>query len=217
MSAAMAVLNRNASRSSVTFFTVLLVLRSNSLGSASAPDGSPVPGSALIPGSYEHQEAAQGIRAVAVYEVLRVHNIAAALAHLLRVLAEDDPLVEEPVKRFAEAHEAHVPHDLRPEPGVEQVQDSVLDAAGVEVHGEPLLAAPLVERPLVIMWREVPVPVPRGVHERIHRVCLPLGPASTPGTVRVPEALVQLERRLARRHELGVLRKQDRQVLLGHG
>ena len=80
MSAAIAVLNRNPSRSSVTFLTVLLVRLASSAGSASAPDGSPspmrgspqatrdaldaapVPGSALVPGTYEHQEVAQGVR-----------------------------------------------------------------------------------------------------------------------------------------------------------
>src|SRR5919202_4034161 len=182
-----------------------------------ALDAAPVPGTALVPGAYEHAEAARRLGAVAVHEVLRVDDVAAALAHLLRVLAEDDPLVEEPGERLAEVYEAQVAHDLRPEAGVEQVHDRVLDAAGVLVHGEPPLSCLRIEGSLVVMRREVSVPVPRGVHERVHRVGLPLGGTATPGALRVPEALVPLERRLARGHELGVLGEQYRQVLLGDG
>ena len=160
MSAAMDVLNRNASRSLRDLLDEPVRPPGSSAGSASAPEGSPspveregapeetrdaldaapVPRAALVPGAYEHEEAAQGVRAVAVHEVLRVDHVAAALAHLLRVLAQDDALVEEPLNGSPKSTSPRSRIDLGQEAGVEQVQHRVLDAAGVLVYREPLLA-----------------------------------------------------------------------------
>src|SRR5215203_3799409 len=93
------------------------------------------------------------------------------------------------------------------------MQYGVLDAAGVLVYREPLLSPLRVERSLIVVGREVTVPVPQGVH----RVRLARGRAAAAGALRVVELRVELEGRFARRHELGFLGEQDRQVLLGNG
>src|SRR5919107_2317010 len=97
------------------------------------------------------------------------------------------------------------------------MQYGVLDASGVLVNREPLLSPLGVERSLLVVRREVTVPVPRGVHEGVHRVRLARGRAPTAGALRVVEVRVELEGRFARRHELGFLGEQDRQVFRGNG
>src|SRR5918994_1403759 len=97
------------------------------------------------------------------------------------------------------------------------MQYGMLDAAGVLVYREPLLSPLGVERSLVVVGREVTVPVPRGVHEGVHRVRLTRGRAAAAGALRVVEVRVELEGRFARRHELGFLGEQDRQVFFRDG
>src|ERR687890_220149 len=101
MSAAMDVLKRNASRSSVTFFIRRFVRRSSSVGSASPPE-------------------------------------------------ESSPVTSE----RARLSQREVAHDLGEEAGVEQVQDSVLDSAGVLVDREPLLSPLGIERSLIVVRRK---------------------------------------------------------------
>src|SRR5919107_317708 len=97
------------------------------------------------------------------------------------------------------------------------MQYGVLDASGVLVNREPLLSPLGVERSLIVVGREVAVPVPRAIHEGVHRVRLASGRAAAAGALRVVEIRVELEGRFARRHELGFLGEQYRQVLLGDG
>src|SRR5829696_2462079 len=97
------------------------------------------------------------------------------------------------------------------------MQYGVLDAAGVLVYREPLLSPLRVERSLIVVGREVTVPVPRGVHKGVHRVRLARGRTTAAGALRVVEVRVELEGRLARRHELGFLGEKDGKVLLGDG
>src|SRR5918998_1151076 len=120
-----------------------------------------VPGTALVPRTDEHQETPESIGAEAVYVLLRVDHVASALAHLLPVGSEYVPLVAKAGHRLVEVNQTKIPHDLGEKAGVEQVQNGVLDAAGVLVDGEPLLSALGIERPLIVVRREVAVPVPR--------------------------------------------------------
>src|SRR5215210_3907051 len=97
------------------------------------------------------------------------------------------------------------------------MQYGVLDAAGVLVYRKPLLSPLGVERSLIVVGREVTVPVPRGVHKGVHRVRLARGRAAATRTLGVVEVRVELEGRFARGHELGFLREQDGQVLFRNG
>src|SRR5215210_2571 len=176
-----------------------------------------VPGTPLVPRAYKHQEAPERVGAEAVYILLGVDHVAAALAHLLPVRTEYGSLVAQAGHRLVEVDEPEVPHALGEEAGVEQVQYGVLDAAGVLVNGKPLLPPHGVERPPIVVRREVTVPVPGGVHEGVHRVRLARSWTPAAGALRVVEVRIELEGRFARRHELGVLGERDGQVLLGDG
>src|SRR5215216_3816093 len=134
-----------------------------------------VPGTAFVPRTDEHQEAPERVGAIAVHVLLRVDHVAPALAHLLTVGPEYVPLVAKAGHGLVEVNQPKIAHNLGEKAGVEQVQNGVLYAAGVLVDGEPLLSPFGIERPLVVVRREVTVPVPRGVHESIHRVLAGVG------------------------------------------
>src|ERR671915_524144 len=78
------------------------------------------------------------------------------------------------------------------------MQYGVLDATGVLVDGEPFLPPFGVERPLIVVRREITVPVPRGVHEGIHGVRLARGRTAATGTLGVVEGRIELQWRFAR-------------------
>ncbi len=139
-----------------------------------ALDAARIPRPALIPRADEHQVRPHRVGAVAVHQVVRVHHVAAALGHLLGVLAQDDALVEQPQHRLVEVHQPQIAHDLGPEAGVEQVHRGVLDAAGVLVHGQPGHGG-RVDGAQVVVGAQVAVLVPRRVHERVHGVRVPPG------------------------------------------
>src|SRR5215203_5709487 len=176
-----------------------------------------VPGTAFVPRADEHQEVPERVGAIAVHVLLRVDHVAPALAHLLPVRPEYVPLVAQAGHRLVEVNQTKVAHDLGEEAGVEQVQNGVLDAAGVLVDGEPLLSPFGIERPLIVVRREVTVPVPRGIHEGVHRVRLARGRAAATGTLGVVEGRVELQWRFASGHKLGFLWEQDRQVFFRDG
>src|SRR5918995_228691 len=176
-----------------------------------------VPGTAFVPRADEHQEAPERVGAIAVYVLLRVDHVAPALAHLLPVGPEYVPLVAQAGHRLVEVNQPKIAHDLGEEAGVEQVQYGVLDAAGVLVDGEPLLSPFGIERPLIVVRREVTVPVPRGVHEGVHRVRLARGRTAASGTLGIVEGRVELQWRFSREHELGFLWEQNREVFFGDG
>src|SRR5215208_2657630 len=176
-----------------------------------------VPGTAFVPRTNEHQEAPERVGAEAVHVLLRVDHVAPALAHLLTVGPEYVPLVAKAGHGLVEVNQPKIAHNLGEEAGVEQVQNGVLYAAGVLVDGEPLLSPFGIERPLIVVRREVTVPVPRGVHESVHRVRLACGRAAATGTLGIVEVRVELQWRFACGHELGFLWEQDRQVFFRDG
>ena len=87
--------------------------------------------------AHEHLVEAQRVGAVLPHDVVGVDDVAARLRHLLVVLAEDHPLVDELHERLGVLHEAEVEEHLVPEARVEQVQHRVLGAADVEVDRHP--------------------------------------------------------------------------------
>src|SRR5919107_5184979 len=95
------------------------------------------------------------------------------------------------------------------------MQYGVLDATGVLVDGEPFLPPFGVERPRIVVRREVTVPVPRGVHEGIHGVRLASGRTAAAGTFGVVEGRIELQWRFACGHELRFVREEDGEVFFG--
>ena len=103
-----------------------------------------IPGAALVPGADEHQVAAHGVGAVFA------PPYSSGLTTLPRLLdifspsvAQDHALVEQPQHRLVEVHDAQVAQRLGEEARVQQVHGGVLDAAGVLVDRQPVVAARL--------------------------------------------------------------------------
>ena len=72
-------------------------------------------------------------------------------------------------------HQADVRQELREEPGVDQVQAGVLNAADVLVHGHPVVHVRPLEGGLRVVGRAVAVEVPGRAEERVHGVRFPHG------------------------------------------
>ncbi len=99
----------------------------------------------LLQRPHEHFVDAQCVRSVSPHDVVRIDDVAARLAHLLVVLAEDHSLVHELEERLGVLHDADVEEHLVPEPRVKKVKDRVLAAADVEVDGHPVVVALLAQ------------------------------------------------------------------------
>ena len=111
-----------------------------------AADAGRAPRAALVPGAHEHQEQPDRVGAVARDQLVRVLDVAPALAHPLAVGAQDLALVEQPPERLALLDQADVAHRLGPEPAVQQVHDRVLRAARVLLDGRPGLDQVRIDR-----------------------------------------------------------------------
>ena len=92
--------------------------------------------------SYSRSESAP----YSVDDVVGIDDVAAALRHLLVVLAEDHALVHELLERLGGADDAAVVEHLVPEARVEQVQHGVLGAADVQVDRHPGLFDRRIDR-----------------------------------------------------------------------
>ena len=69
------------------------------------PSGRPIdahiaPGTTLVPRADEHQETADCVGPELADEIVRVHHVSPALAHLLMVRAQDYTLVVQPQERL---------------------------------------------------------------------------------------------------------------------
>ena len=95
-------------------------------------------------GTYKQLVHTQRIAAVLANQIIRCHNVALGLGHLLGFSAlagvRDHSLIEQPRKRLFEAHGANIEKEHRVKPRIEQMQDRVLHAANVHVDREPFLA-----------------------------------------------------------------------------
>ena len=173
-----------------------------------------VPVEVLLGRRGEEREQARGVGAERADQLVGVHDVALGLGHL-RAILDDHPLGEERRERLVHPHEPEVAEHLRVEARVEQVQDRVLDAADVLVHGHPVLRRGAVEHAGLVARRAVAEEIPGRLDERVHRVRLAPRPAAAPGTARVDEARGVGERRGALARELDVAREHDGQVRLG--
>ena len=191
---------------------------------AHALDRGGIPRPALVPRADEHQVAAHGVGAVLVHHFVRVDHVAPALGHLLAVGAQDHALVEQPLHGLVKRHHFQLVQRLGEEARVQQVHGGVLDAARVLVDRQPVVALLLVPRHVVFVdglallpvRRHVSVVIPTGAHEGVHGVGLTRGRAAALGARHVQEALVILQRALARGLELRVVGQHHRQVLVWH-
>ncbi len=93
----------------------------------------------------------------------------------------DHALGKQAIERLGHRQHALVLQGARDEPGVEQVQDRVLDPADILVDRQPLVGGRLVDRRRTVRVGEARE-VPGRVHEGVERVSLALGLAATLGT-----------------------------------
>ncbi len=128
-----------------------------------------VPVLIVFDGAREGEGDPQRVRAVPVELLLEQHEVALALGHL-RAAEDHHALIDQAGERFGEVHQPHVVQGLRDEPRVQQVEDGVLDAADVEVHGRPLRRLARRERGVRVPRRQESQEVPGAVHERVHGV-----------------------------------------------
>ncbi len=176
-----------------------------------------VPRRTHLPAREEHQVGAYGVSAVFVHQDVWRDHVAAALGHLLVVLAQHHALIAQLDHRLVAFGDARIAQRLMEEARVQQVHRGVLDAARVGIHGHPVIVFGLIERTLVIFRRQVAQVIPRRAHERVHRVGLALGRSAAHGTGGVLPGRVQLQRRLAGRLPLHVLGQGYGQLVIGHG
>ena len=106
---------------------------------AAAADARRAPRSGLFKVADEHLVQAHGVRAVLVNDLVGVDDIAAGLAHLLAVLAEDHAVRGALGVRLGRGNNADIIEELVPEAAVEQVERGVLHAAVVPVDGRPVV------------------------------------------------------------------------------
>src|SRR6185295_12462004 len=94
----------------------------------------------LLERAHEHLITAEAIRTVGGDDEVGIHHVAARLRHLLAVLAENEALIYQPLKRLGRGDMTKVEQDLMPNAGVEQVQHGVLGTADVEIDTAGLAA-----------------------------------------------------------------------------
>src|ERR687892_349533 len=180
MSAAMEVLKRKDSRSSVSFLIRRFVRRSSSVGSASPPEESPpvtserarlsqretpsMPLPSQGPPSFHGPMNIRKPRSASEPKRSTYSCGLTTLPRLLLIFCPSGPsMVPWLRRRVIGSPKTTKPWfllHLGKKAGVEQVQYGVLDATGVQVHRKPLLSAHGIKGSLVVVRREVTVPVP---------------------------------------------------------
>ena len=120
--------------------------------------------------SEEHQVHAERIGAVVLDDGVRVHDVAAALGHLLAVLAHDEALVEEFLERFGGRQDADLVKEAVPEACVQQVEHGMLGAADIEVRAAPVFEVGLGGESLSVLGVDVAQVIPAGASPLGHGV-----------------------------------------------
>ncbi len=120
--------------------------------------------------SYSRSESAP----YSVDDRIGVDDIAAALRHLLVVLAEDHALVDELLKRLRHADDAAIVQHLVPEARIQEMQHGMLGAADVEIDWHPSLFDRRIDRRAIVFRIEKSQIVPARTGPLRHRVGLAL-------------------------------------------
>ena len=95
----------------------------------------------LLQGSHKHLVAAKGVGPVPVDHIVRIHNVAARFRHFLIIFTQDDSLIDEALERLGLRDITEIEQHLLPEACIQQMQDSMLGAANVQIDTTRLLAA----------------------------------------------------------------------------
>src|SRR5712692_7933615 len=109
---------------------------------------------------------ASGVRAVFIGHFHGAYDVAPGLGHGHAALLHH-ALREEAGNRFLVLYKANIAHDFAPEARVEEMQDSVGNAADVLVDGKPVGNFGGIEGSLVVVRIAVAIEIPGGVDEGV--------------------------------------------------
>ena len=99
-------------------------------------------------------------------------------------------------------------------PGIEQMQNRVLDPADILIDRQPVAGCPLFHR-LIRMWRAEAGEIPGRIHKGVERVGFPLRRLAAGRAIHMLPAGVTVQR-IAGRLEIHILRQLDRQIFFRH-
>ena len=161
----------------------------------------------------EHHVQAHGIGTVLLDERFRVDGVALRLGHFGAVF-QHHSLGQEVGEGLSDWNQALVTHQALKESRVEQMQNSVLDAADVLVHRHPVGGALVQHGGIAIAAREA-CEVPGGLDECVQGVGLALGGSTALRAGGLVEGRDLTERRHHALH-LHVFRETHGQIFVGN-
>ena len=144
--------------------------------------------------SGEQAVEARGVGAIASHHFVRTDDVAETLRHFGAIF-NHHALREEAFDGFVMGDEAEVAHELGPEARVDEVKDSVLNAADVLVDGKPILRDFGIERSAVVVRVRVTIEIPGRIDEGVHGIGFAPRQTAALGTRRVDELGQTAERR----------------------
>ena len=173
-----------------------------------------IPQQLLVGRSHEQNVAAHGIGTVGGNHVFRRNNVALRLRHNVAVLVEHHALAQQIRERLIEVQHALVAQHLREEAAVEQVQNSVLNAANVLVDGQPRVRLIGIERALGVMGIGIAHVIPARARKRVHGIGLAASFATALRTRALREFLMRGKRLTS--GKVDILGKAHGQIFLGN-
>ena len=180
-----------------------------------ALNGLGIPVEVLLGRGDKQDRQTHGVGAVGLDDRARGHDIALGLGHGVAVLVLDHALAQQVGEGLVHAQQAKVAQGLGKEAAVEQVQNSVLDAADVVIDGHPTVCRLAGEGQLGVVRVGIAQVIPAGAGEGVHGIGLALGRATADRAGGLVE-LLALGEGLAGA-QVQVLGQRHRQLILGHG
>ena len=168
------------------------------------------PRSAQFPTAEENDVGAYGISTITSHQIIRVHYVTAALAHLFAVFTQDHALVAQLQHGFITPGDAAIAGSFMEETSVDQVHGGMLRAARVGIDRHPIVVLGWVKRSIIIIGAQVAQVVPAGAHEGVHGVGFTFGRLAALWTSGEAPGGMQLERTFASRQPFHVIRQQYR-------
>ena len=181
-----------------------------------AVDATVIPFGVLVRWADEQLVNSARVRTVFLHHVVGCDAIPLRLRHHIAV-AMNHPLGEERREGLVGRDHARVVEGLHEESRVEQVEDRMLDAAGVLIDRHPVVHLLLVERQRLVLRVGVAQEVPGRVDKGVHGVGLTTRRLAAFRAGGVEEKGRVQQRILAVRPKLDVVREPHRQLVVGHG
>ena len=155
----------------------------------------------------------QAVLAINFFDIGGVKPFLAAVIQLtIERTRQHHALGQQAFERLVTIDQSQVTHDLVVKARVQQVQNGVLDAANVQIHGQPILGA-LVQHGTGI-GAGITGKIPTGLHKGVKGVGVALCRLSL--AIQGGNEFLVLFQRTARTVEFGVFRQNHRQLILGH-